>query len=450
MKKRTDAFGSKKKIYINSTPTIAGVSHIEKEYEESSQGVFYVPCPHCNEYQFLEFGGVGFEHGLKFSRDNDGQITDTWYQCKHCKRRIDEWQKTEMMANGKYVHKFPNRKKRGFKINALYSPLGWLSWQQIAEEFLKAAAALKKGNSLPMKVWTNTRAAETYEEDGEQPEWIKIQARAESYKILTVPEKGLLLCAGVDTQDDRLEIIVQAWGAGEESWTIYYGVIYGDPERPEVWKDLDELLNRSFKHASGADLHILSVGIDTGGHKTQSVYNYVRTRGPRVFALKGLSTQGKQVLNRPTKQDVDFNGVKIKNGVELWHVGTDTAKGMIYSRLNIVEHGPGFYHFPIGLEEEFYLQLTAEKIVKKFVKGYPRYEWIKTRARNEVLDCCVYCLAAAYKAGITRIDFKSLLKRIEASAGSSSPAGHAIFKKANTKRNARRKPGGYQRPSWMN
>jgi len=446
LKKRTDAFGSKKKIYINSTPTVAGISHIEKEFDESSQGLFYVPCPHCGEMQFLEFGGIGFEYGIKFKRDHDGQIIDTWYKCKFCKKRIDEWQKTEMMAKGEYVHKFPERKKRGFKINSLYSPLGWLSWQQVAEEFIKAAAALKKGNSLPMKVWVNTRAAEPYEEDGEQPEWTNLMTRAEPYKILTIPQGGCILCAGVDTQDNRLEFLLKAYGKDEENWTIYQTALYGDPDLPDVWEQLDDLLNRSYKHASGAELHILSMGIDTGGHKTQAVYNYCRKRGPKVFALKGSSSLGKPILNRPSSQDVDFLGHKIPNGVELWNIGVDTAKGTIYNRLKILEHGPGFYHFPMGLDEEFYRQLTAEKLVKKFIDGYPRYRWIKTRERNDVLDCDVYCLAAAYKAGIVRIDFEKL----ESNLSVLSEKVTVKKQKRRQKRKPQQQQGGYQRPSWMN
>lgn len=442
LKKRTDAFGLKKKIYINSTPTVSGASHIEKEYEESSQGVYHVPCPYCKEFQELEFGGTGFDYGIKFTRDKDGQIIDIWYTCKHCLKRIEEWQKTEMLAAGIYEHKFPDRKKRGFKINSLCSPLGWLSWHQVADEFLKAAKALKKGNSNPFKVWTNTRMAETYEEDGEQPEWAKLLARAESYKVLTVPQGGLVLCAGVDTQDNRLEVLIKAYGREEENWIIYHDTIYGDPDLPVVWNQLDDLLNKSYKHQSGANLHILSTAIDTGGHKTQAVYNYCRTRKPRVFAVKGASTLGKPILNRPTTQDVDFLGQKIKNGVELWTIGVDTAKGTIYNRLKITQHGPGYYHFPIGLEDEFYEQLTAEKLVKKFVDGYPRYRWVKTRDRNDILDCDVYCLAAAYKAGITRINFDKLEKNL-------SSISEKVTSPKRKNRPKKRKQGGYSKPSWM-
>jgi phage terminase large subunit GpA-like protein len=100
----------------------------------------------------------------------------------------------------------------------------------------------------------------------------------------------------------------------------------------------------------------------------------------------------------------------------------------------------------MGLDEEFYRQLTAEKLVKKFIDGYPRYRWIKTRERNDVLDCDVYCLAAAYKAGIVRIDFEKL----ESNLSVLSEKVTVKKQKRRQKRKPQQQQGGYQRPSWMN
>jgi len=420
MKNRTDAFGSKRKIYINSTPTTDGTSHIDREWQESSQGYYNVPCPHCNVYQYLEFGGLHSEHGIKFTRDDDGQITDVWYVCKHCQARIEEWQKTEMMAKGRYVHKYPDRRKRGFKVNSLYSPLGWLSWRRIMTEFLSAKKKADKGSTKDLKKWTNTRAAETWQEEGEQPDWTLLQARAEPYRVLSVPEKAMFLSAGVDVQDNRLEVVIVAFGEFEECWVIYYGVLYGLPDQPEVWSQLDELLHRTYTHASGAELRMQAMGIDSG-HKTQSVYGYCRSRGWPTIAVKGMG--GKvPVKGSITKQDVDINGRKIKSGVSKMNVGVDEAKRQIYSRLKFADHGPGYIHFPIGLPDEFYLQLTAEKDQKYFDKdGYEQKKWVKMRARNEALDCFVYAYAAALWAGIERVDFNIIKANLQAVQNTGTP-----------------------------
>jgi phage terminase large subunit GpA-like protein len=51
-------------------------------------------------------------------------------------------------------------------------------------------------------------------------------------------------------------------------------------------------------------------------------------------------------------------------------------------------------HFPARHEIEYFRQLTAEKQVTRFHRGVPKREWVKARARNEVLDCTVYAYAA--------------------------------------------------------
>jgi len=437
LKKRTDTF-SNKKIYINSTPTIKGASNIEIEYESSSQGEYNVPCPHCGEFQYLIFSQ------LKFKRDEKGALQEDsiYYECKHCEQKIFEYEKTKLIANGKYIHKYPERKKRGFRFNSLVSPIGWVSWSRIIQEFLEA-----KDNKEKLQVWKNTRMAESFEEEGTKLEYAVLQARAEPYQINTVPSGGLVLVAGVDTQDNRLEVLVQAFGRDEECWNIYQTQIFGEPDTKEVWEQLDYILNQPYRHQSGVDLHILSMGIDTGGHFTQAVYNYARSRAPKVFALKGSSTHGKPIVNRPSLQDVDFDGRKIKGGVELWTIGTDTAKSLIYNRLKIQTPGPGYYHFPIGLDIEFYKQLTAEKLVRRFVKNVAKTEWVKTRKRNDVLDCAVYCLAAAHKTGISMIDFDKIEKNLL-----NTNNGVRIDQKSNKvvrKRMKNIKKVGYQRPKWM-
>ena len=60
-----------------------------------------------------------------------------------------------------------------------------------------------------------------------------------------------------------------------------------------------------------------------------------------------------------------------------------------------------FAHFP-EYDTEYFKQLTAEQLVTKIVKGYPKREWQKTRDRNEALDCRIYARAAAIALGIDR------------------------------------------------
>ena len=397
--RRTGTFPNRK-IYKNSTPTIKGVSNIERAYNGSSKGKFHVPCPHCKELQYLIFRNV------KFERDSDGVITDCWYECEHCHQRIDEHEKTWMLTRGRYVHEHPKREIRGFHYNALYTPAGWVNtWKKIAQLFLDA-----KDNVEKLQAWNNTLMAEPFEQHGIQPGWEVLLSKCEPYKPLVVPEGGYVLTAGVDVQDNRLAVRIDAWGENEENWCIYWVELFGDPGADPVWEQLDGLIERQYDapHIMGGILRIVSVGVDSGGHHTQRVYDYCRRRQPIVFALTGVSTRNKPIIGRPSTPDVTWMGQTIKNGVQLWPVGTDTAKSLVYSRLNMTKSAGSLCHFYIGLEEDFFKQLTAEKLVTRFVKGYPTQDWVLIGHRNEALDCTIYSYAAALRAGLKQADWKKI------------------------------------------
>jgi len=400
--RRTDSYSSRKKIFKVSTPTIKGISKIEAAYNASDQRKYYVPCPFCGKKQTLEWGGKRKKFGVKFKRDKAGEVIAAWYECKFCHEGIDESHKTQMLEDGKWKARYPKRKKRGYHISSLYSPLGWVSWKQIAEEFLDA-----KNSPEKLQVWTNTRLAQVWDEEGSQPDWVLLKSRAEHYEIRTVPDPAFILAAGVDVQADRLPFIIRAFGTGEESWLVMAGELYGDPLQPQVWEAVDQLLSASYMHATGMPLYIDSMAIDSG-YLSQVVYNFCRQRPIKTIAIKGSKVQGKPIINKPNLVDVTWEGETIKEGCQLWTVGTDTAKAQIYARLAMKKPGPGFYHFPVSIDDEYFLQLTAEKRITKYRNGFPYLEWVKLRERNDFLDCEVYAYAAALRAGMHHCDFDAV------------------------------------------
>jgi phage terminase large subunit GpA-like protein len=197
----------------------------------------------------------------------------------------------------------------------------------------------------------------------------------------------VLITAGVDIQDDRIELEVVGWGRNEETWSLDYKTIYGDPSARGVWDELDQALSAKYMHERGVALPIRSTCVDSGGHHTSAVYTYCRLReNKRIFAIKGIGGEGKPLVGRPTKNNI--------GKVRLFPIGVDTAKELIYSRLKIADAGPGYCHFRDTYDDEYFKQLTAEQLVTRFNKGYRKREWKKIRPRNEALDCRVYALAA--------------------------------------------------------
>ena len=192
--------------------------------------------------------------------------------------------------------------------------------------------------------------------------------------------------------------------------------IYGDPSGSAVWNDLDDLIRQPFTHELGSELHIRATCIDSGGHHTNAVYSFCRPReGKRVFAIKGVGGEGRALAGRPTKNNI--------GKVRLFPIGVNTAKELVFGRLRIQEPGPGYCHFPADYEDEYFKQLTAEKCVTKFHKGFPRREWVKTRPRNDALDCRVYATGAfaILNMNINRVADRKAQQRAEPAQSEQMP-----------------------------
>lgn len=381
--KRTTTF-ARRKVYMCSTPTVKDVSRIEREFNRSDQRRFYVPCPHCGHKQHLRWAQ------LKWS-DDDPQTAA--YACEDCGALIDERHKTDMLAAGEWRAMAPGDGRTvGFHINSLYSPLGWKAWSEIVAEFLQA-----KGDAALLKTFVNTVLGETWEEEyATKLGADDLKNRVEFYTPGVAPARALVVTAAVDVQDNRLAVKLVGWGRDEEGWVIDHMEIYGDPAQQKVWQQLDEVLLKPVAHELADPVKIAACAIDSGGHFTSEVYAYCRDRKAHgVFAIKGQSQRGKPPIGKATKVDLNWRGRVIKSGAEVYPVGSDTIKSTLFARLKLNEPGPGYLHFHAELPEDYFAQLTAEKQVTKYVKGFPVREWVKkSGARNEALDVMVYNYAA--------------------------------------------------------
>ena len=368
---RTKTFSYNRKIVMVSTPTNKGASRIEAAYEESDQRQYFVPCPDCGHKQTLKWSHVKW--------DQDKPETAA-YMCEDCGSLWDEAKRLRAIRYGEWVATAPYTGTAGFHLNGIYSV--WTSLERAAKEFLQA-------KKLPdtLRVFVNTYLAETYEEMGERVDDYAVSERAEEYSEKL--DAGIVcITAGIDVQDSYLAIEIVGWGRDEESWSIDWITLYGDPSTPHLWNDLDNRLQAIYETEDGRQLGIRSACIDSGGHYTQAVYNYVRPReGKRIFAIKGMAGETRPIVSKPTRNNIG----KIK----LFTIGVDNIKELIFSRLKVTMAGAGYCHFPTGRDDEYFKQLAAsEKIVTKYHKGFPRREFVKTRARNEALDCRVYSYAA--------------------------------------------------------
>lgn len=456
---RTISFGHRAKVFLASTPTIKGLSRIEREFELSDQRRYHVPCPHCGALQWLKFERLRWEKG---------QPETVAYQCEHCEEFFEERHKTAMMAEGSGARWIPTADPErvrlaqeagvvGYHISGLYSPLGWLSWATIARQWEAAA-----GNDAELKTLKNTVLGETWQEKGEAPDWQRLYERREDWNLGTVPMGALVLTAGADVQrEGRIEVDVWGWGRGLRSWLVDHIVLEGEIAGQAVWAQLSELLGRTWTHESGAEMSLARLAIDTGdGSTTDAVYSWVRGAGRgQVLAVKGVGGFDRSLpVDGPTFVEVTEGGRKIRRGVQLWKVSVSVFKSETYRFLRLVrptdeeldegaEWPGGFVHVGRGATAEWFRQLTAEQLVTTRTRlGFQKLEWQQTRDRNEALDCRVYARAAAWVMGVDRWDEKrwaSLEAQFDMGDPDPRPAG------VPNRPPLRRDPAPRKQPGWF-
>lgn len=390
---RTRTF-AKKKIFIVSTPTVEGKSVVETEFMMTDQRYYHVPCPHCGLMQILKWGQLRWE---------SGRYQTAKYQCEGCDELIEERFKELMLREGKWIANKPdheNPNKVGYHINSLYSPYGWYSWAQAAEEWTKAQGDVNK-----LKTFVNTVLGETWKEKGEAPAFMNLYNRREPYDMNKAPKSVCFITVGVDIQKDRIELEVVGWCKGKITYSLDYRVLLGDTAKPEVWEQLRDVVNEHWQREDGAMLPMKLMAIDTG-YNTTHVYEFCRKYDPsRVIPVKGNDRQ-QLVVAPPRSVDITRAGKKV-GAVGIFNLGVGLLKSELYGWLKqeIAEDGtvpPGYCHFP-EYEQHYFKGITAEELQYKIDrKGFKVYEWVKKFERNEPLDCRVYARAAAAVIGIDR------------------------------------------------
>lgn len=384
-RQRTSNFHNRKIILV-STPTIDGLSKIQREHAVGDRRQYHVPCPHCGALQVLQWERLHYKNEA-----GEREFAQAHYVCEHCKARIDERHKLDMLAAGEWIAQTPGGSDGTGKVvsfgdlSALYSP--WVSWSTMAAEWCKAHDERDRHG---LKEFVNLRLGQPFVEH-EQSIGVDYLERRREYYGETLSSDVCLLTAGVDVQDDRLELEIVGWGRGRESWGVQYLTLMGDPGKPEVWQLLDGQLVVSRETDDGRRLSVITTCVDSGGHYTSEVYEFCRAREQRrVWAIKGKGGPGVPVVSKPTRNN------RIK--AALFHVGVDDIKAGIMAALRLDNEGPGYCHFPREPERkygaEFFSGLLSEKWTVVQRGGKKRAEWKKLTDRNEPLDCRVYATAA--------------------------------------------------------
>jgi len=378
-----------------STPVIKGECYIDAEFEAGDQRYWHVPCPGCAEEFVFQFG-PNFVYNKEYPHD-------AHYVAPCCGIVVHYFQKNALVKQGRWIAtaEGPGR-HRSYHFDALSSP--FVPWDVIAARHVEA---LKDNTKL--KAFDNLTLGRAHEIKGDAPDHIRLMALREGYDHRRIPPRGLLLVGAADVQANGIYVEILAIGPERETWVVDALVLDGDTSDPEAgaFAKLAQVYETLWPVTYGQPRRVDAFGVDSG-FRANVVYTWCRVR-PTTFALKGGDGWTRAPISTPSLVDVDFGGKKIKQGASVWTVGTWALKAQLYADLRkrrVIEGAevepPGVCHFGQWLDENYFLQLTAEYLVDEKTRGRLRRVW-KERGPNHFLDCRVYNLALADYLGASRM-----------------------------------------------
>jgi phage terminase large subunit GpA-like protein len=412
-------YGSRKRMVKVSSPGNEGESRIEKEHAKADHAFVYAPCPHCAEpwenpdderirtttppagWQVFEWRDTEGKPDIRPGRGDYHLVWDkveegdkvvhrtetAGYRCNNCGTIIDDTARPGIVARAQWVftRRIPGNDRISFVISGLLLP--FVRWTDLASLWLE-----KKDDPEQRKTFFNTDLGLLYVEAGETHDAAKLSERREAWTG-DVPRGAGTLTMAVDVQADRLEVLVIAWGEGEESWLVHFEKLFGDPEEADVWQRAEAILNRQWQHEDGATMHICACAVDSG-YKQDAVFRWVEPR-----QLRGvIATKGSDDLKVPVSRAQRGNRDKVK----LFSFNTTVFKEVLFARLRRITPGPGYIHVGLegntGVSEDSLLQFGAEK--RLWERGKVRFIQLSGR-RNEFIDLYNIGLVALRTRGAT-------------------------------------------------
>ena len=388
---RTISFYDALSIFV-STPTLKG-GRIDTLYSNSDQRRYFVRCPSCDRWDWITWSdATHFRVGYDEHDPETARIECPSDEHGGCGAHMIERERRQMVAGGEWRPTATAKEPGlvGFHLPAMISTVGGITLQGLVAKWLTARA----GGKEALHGFVNTALAEGWEDRSASVEPHTLLSRRESYGDgVDVPDWAPCLTAGIDVQIDRFAIVVMAWGPAGERAVVDWREIPGDPKRAETQTALLAMLGGRYHHASGHLLPIHAACIDSG-YATEEIYDFVLAHQHRtLFATKGVAGRsGEPIVSKASEK----NYGRRSRPVRLYTINVDDAKAETLSALTITTPGPGYFHFPERVDEEFFSQLCAEHREPRYNKANVATHnvWVQDRARNEALDCVVMALAA--------------------------------------------------------
>lgn len=425
----TSNFGNRK-IMFTSTPSTLE-NYIWSDLR-NCQYVFeyWVPCPHCGEYQILVWSQIKFPED---ERDPEKVSLIAWYECLHCQKHINNIQKITALADGQWRARLsdpdtesvydpcgdilrnkeisikqtilladvlanPAAKKIGFQLAKWYSPFPNATFGHAAKEFLEA-----QGDYIKKRDWTKFWKAMPYTEKAATQDYHELLKNKNDLPPIICPENTIALTCSVDPGQHGFWYTVLAWSTDFSPHLIEYGFeTTWESLSIKCFQDTYEVQNKP-----GLRLPIWRVGIDTGGSiyegeeytMTEQAYLWLRQhQQSNLFGIKGDSKPraGSRIKVSMIDRMPGRKGQRgqiIPGGLALCHVDTDSFKNAVHFHMQLDENDPRgrlTFHNDIGTDLINHILAEERQRDKKGVYG-----WVKVKSRSDLFVCLAYGFALA-------------------------------------------------------
>ncbi|WP_368287544.1 terminase gpA endonuclease subunit [Kluyvera intermedia] len=372
---RATTFGDDARVFISSTPT-SKYGAIHTQYEASDRRKYYVPCPSCGHSHELTWENIKFDW-VKI----DGKSlpdTDTAYlECPACQYQFSEGDRARAIKQGQWVITQPDSAIAGFHVSRLYSPMS--SIKSVVEDYKQA------WQTFSLSTFYNTVLGLPFDDLNEDIETSKLENLKTDVGIRNIPEDTLFLTAGVDQQQDRLEVTLM----GHTETMLYildhrsFMTMNAEVIESPAYKELLAYLKGVFKTSSGRKVPMAWANVDSSnGRATKTIYRFC-SQWTNLKAIKGSSSVDASYV--PTK-------ISRTGGYELYMIGVNKGKDMVRELLNRtvknVSNTPLRVEISNDVPDDYCEQLMSEELKRS--GNTVRWMVKQGGVRNEGLDCFNY------------------------------------------------------------
>ncbi|HDP9624463.1 phage terminase large subunit family protein [Escherichia coli] len=372
---RATTFGDDARVFICSTPT-GRYGAINTQYETSDKRKYHVPCPKCGHSHELVWENVKFEW-IKQDGKSIPDPDSAFIQCPMCEHKITEGERARAIKKGEWIQTNPESNVVGFHVSRLYSPMS--SIKSVVEDFKQAF------QTFSLSTFYNTVLGLPFDDLNEELESSKLEALKTDISIRNIPEDTMFITAGVDQQQDRLEITLM----GHNEKTVYildhrsFMTMNAEVIDSPAYKELLAYIRAPFKTPSGRKVPVAWVNVDSSnGRATKTIYRFC-SQWTNLKAIKGASSVDAPYV--PTK-------VTKTGGYELYMIGVNQGKNLVRELLNRTVKSPNTTPVRVEISDDVPDDYCEQLMSEELKRSGNTVRWVIKQGgvRNEGLDCFNY------------------------------------------------------------